>query len=67
VVDFTITAADPTTPQARALLQGSHDLMSSLFPQAANHYLSVEALAAPHVDFFVVRRRGRLAWLRCPC
>lgn len=53
MVDFTITAADPTTPQARALLRGSHDLMSSLFPQAANHYLSVEALAAPHVDFFV--------------
>lgn len=55
VTDFAITPADPTTPQARALLEASHALMGSLFPQEANHFLSVEKLKAPHIDFFVAQ------------
>ncbi len=51
----TIERADPTTPQARILLQASHDLMRSLFPAEANHFLCVEKLAAPQVSFFLAR------------
>ena len=50
-----IDLADPTTPEARVLLKASHDLMASLFPSEANHYLSVEKLAEPHICFFEAR------------
>ncbi|MDD9722701.1 GNAT family N-acetyltransferase [Sulfitobacter sp. PR48] len=42
-------------PQARELLEASHALMESLFPSEANHFLSVEKLAAPHIDFFLAK------------
>lgn len=51
-----VEAGDPFDPQARALLEASHALMGELFPAEANHYLSLEALTAPDVHFFVARR-----------
>ena len=39
-----------TPAEARALLEASHALMESLFPSESNHYLSIEALAAPFQD-----------------
>lgn len=50
-----IEPADPRDPQATALLQASHGLMQSLFAEADNHYLSIDALCAPDVHFFVAR------------
>lgn len=50
-----IDRADPTLPEARVLLQASHDLMGSLFPAEANHFLSVEKLVAPHIVFLLAR------------
>ncbi len=52
----TIESALPTTAPARALLMQSHDLMNSLFPKEANHYLSIEALVAPHIQFFIASK-----------
>lgn len=46
----------PTHPQAAALLQQSHALMQSLFNPEDNHYLSIDALCAPHIRFFMARR-----------
>ena len=50
-----IEAADPTSPGASALLQASHALMERLFPPDENHYLSLDALKAPHIHFFTAR------------
>ncbi len=52
MVALTIKKADPTQPDTRALLQASHDLMRTLFPSEANHFLSVEGLCQPDVSFF---------------
>lgn len=51
-----VEAGDPFEPQARALLEASHALMGSLFPAEANHYLSLDALTAEGVHFFIARR-----------
>ncbi|TDT73911.1 putative acetyltransferase [Litoreibacter halocynthiae] len=48
-----VKRGDPRDPQVTALLQASHALMTSLFPPEENHYLSIDALCAPEVDFFV--------------
>ncbi len=46
----------PGTPEAaRPLLQASHALMQSLFPAEANHYLSLDALRAPGIHFFLAQ------------
>jgi len=44
--------------EARALIEASHALMQGLFPAESNHYLSVEALGAPGVRFFVAEAGG---------
>jgi len=46
----------PKDPQATALLHQSHALMQSLFNPEDNHYLSIDALCAPHIRFFMARR-----------
>jgi putative acetyltransferase len=55
MTNLSIEPADPTTPQARTLLEASHAVMGALFPQEANHFLSVEKLKAPHINFFVAK------------
>jgi putative acetyltransferase len=52
----TVSRGDPRDPAATGLLQASHLLMQSLFPAESNHYLSIDALAAPHIRFFVAER-----------
>ncbi|MEO0362492.1 MAG: GNAT family N-acetyltransferase [Pseudomonadota bacterium] len=51
-----VAPGDPLEPAAAGLLKASHALMSSLFPAEANHYLSIDALAAPDIRFFIARR-----------
>ncbi len=55
-----IERGDPRTPEAKALLEASHALMQELFTPDANHFLSLDALAAPDIAFFVARLDGRL-------
>ncbi|SHF31351.1 putative acetyltransferase [Litoreibacter ascidiaceicola] len=50
-----VERGDPRDPQVTALLQASHALMESLFPPEENNYLSIDALCAPEVHFFVAR------------
>ncbi len=50
-----ITYGDPRDPAAYKLLKGSHDLMTSLFPAEANHFLSVDALCGDDIRFFVAK------------
>lgn len=48
-----VRPGDPRSPEGRALLGASQALLASLYPPEDNHYLSVEELAAPHVDFWI--------------
>jgi putative acetyltransferase len=53
-----IERGDPRSPEASALLAASHALMLELFTPEANHFLSLNALAAPDIVFFVARLDG---------
>jgi putative acetyltransferase len=50
-----VRRADPRSPEGRALLEASHAYLASLYPPEDNHYLSVEALAAPHIAFWIAQ------------
>jgi putative acetyltransferase len=52
-----IERADPR--EARALLEASHAMMLELFTPESNHFLSLDALAAPDIVFFVALLDGR--------
>lgn len=54
----TVELADPRA--AKHLLEASHALMQSLFPEETNNYLSIEALSAPDVSFFAAEVSGQL-------
>ena len=55
---ISIEYASPRHPKIRNLLQASHDLMGSLFPAEANHFLSIDALCDANIHFFGVRVDG---------
>lgn len=55
-----VEPGDPRDPQATALLQASHALMRRLFKPEENHFLSIDALCAPDVHFFVAREADAL-------
>ena len=44
--------------EARALLEASQAMMLELFTPESNHFLSLDALAAPDITFFVARLDG---------
>tara|TARA_B110000879_G_scaffold25038_1_gene33533 strand:- start:12738 stop:12944 length:207 start_codon:yes stop_codon:yes gene_type:complete len=48
-----VEPCDPRVPKALYLLNQSHKLMSDLYPSESNHFLSIDALAAPKVTFVV--------------
>jgi putative acetyltransferase len=50
---LTVRPGAPTSPEGRALLGASHALLTSLYPPEDNFFLSVEDLAAPHIDFWI--------------
>ena len=56
---LTIEYADPKHSEIISLLQQSHALMLSLYSAEENHFLSVDALCAPHIRFFGARLEGR--------
>lgn len=45
--------------EARSLLEASQALMLDLFTPGSNHFLSLDALAAPDITFLVARLDGR--------
>lgn len=53
-----ISAGDPHSEGATALLRQHHALMNSLFPAESNHYLGADALIAPHIHFLLATRAG---------
>lgn len=53
-----VAPASPFDPPVRALLEASHALMQSLYDPEANHYLSLDALAAPHITLFAAASDG---------
>ena len=55
----TVRPADPRSPEGRALLGASHALLTSLYPPEDNHFLSVDELAAPHIDFWIAESEDR--------
>ena len=48
-----VLPGDPRSPEGRALLGASHALLASLYAAEHNHFLPVDALAAPHVAFLL--------------
>ena len=52
-----IERGDPR--EAQAMLEASHAMMLELFNPESNHFLSLDALAAPDIAFFVARLDGR--------
>ncbi len=53
---ITVSLGDPRAPQATALLQQSHTLMQSLFDPEDNHYLEIDELCIPTIQFFVAQQ-----------
>ena len=52
---LTLHQADPKDPAATRLLQASHALMKDLFPAESCHFLDIEDLCTPEIEFFVVK------------
>ncbi|SOH94123.1 putative acetyltransferase [Monaibacterium marinum] len=50
-----ICQADPTTPEAVAVLQQSWNLLDAMFPPEERFRLDLGSLTAPHVTFFLAR------------
>jgi len=66
--DCQIRAERPDQPEVLALLAALDHYLASLYPPEANHILSVEALQAAEVGFFVARRQGRaVGTVACRC
>ena len=49
----------PRQVDVQRLLEALDAYQSALYPPESNHFLDVDALAAPNVRFFVARREGR--------
>jgi putative acetyltransferase len=54
----TTRKASPHEPGATALLQASHAYLQSLYPPEDNFFLSIDALAEPHITFIVAEQGG---------
>lgn len=61
MIDLAVTLAVESPRQAEIgrLLEALDAYQSALYPAESNHFLDVEALAAPEVRFVVARRGGR--------
>lgn len=54
----TVRPGDPRSPEGRRLLGASQALLTSLYPPEDNYFLSVDELAAPHIDFWIAEADG---------
>ena len=55
----TTRIASPHEPGATALLAASHAYLQSLYPPEDNYFLPIDALAEPHIRFFVAEQNGQ--------
>jgi putative acetyltransferase len=53
-----VRPADPRSPEGRRLLGASHALLTAHYPPEDNFFLSVDELAAPHIDFWIAEAGG---------
>lgn len=58
-MSITIQPGDPHDPQATALLEASHALMTKLFAADECHFLEIDQLCTPEIRFFVAREGDR--------
>jgi putative acetyltransferase len=58
-VTLTLAIESPRQPDVERLLEALDAYQGALYPAESNHFLDVEALAAPGIRFFVARRDGR--------
>ncbi len=56
-----LAAESPLTPDVARLLAQSDACAAALYPAESNHMLAAEALAQPHVLFYVARVAGEAA------
>lgn len=54
----TVRLGDPRSPEGTALLTASHAYLQSLYPPEDNHFLSIDALCAPDIRFFIAESGG---------
>jgi putative acetyltransferase len=59
VTDVTLGIESPRQADVERLLEALDAYQSGLYPPESNHFLDVEALAAPGIRFFVARRNGQ--------
>ena len=58
MTEVTIAPESPRAPEVARLIEALDAYQASLYPAESNHFLAIEALAAPDVRFFVARRAG---------
>lgn len=56
--DVTLRLESPRQADVTRLLEALDAYQGALYPPESNHFLGVDALAAPAVRFFVARRQG---------
>lgn len=59
MTDVTLGIESPRQADVERLLEALDAYQSGLYPPESNHFLDVEALAAPGIRFFVARRNGQ--------
>lgn len=58
-MSVTVRPGRPDSPEGTALLTASHAYLQSLYPPEHNHFLSIDALCAPHIGFFIAETGGK--------
>lgn len=58
-MSVTVRPDRPDSPEGTALLTASHAYLQSLYPPEHNHFLSIDALCAPHIRFFIAETGGK--------
>lgn len=56
---FTVELADPTLPEARALIADLDHYLGELYQPEENHLLDPQQLKSPDIRFLLARRDGR--------
>jgi putative acetyltransferase len=59
VTDVTLAIESPRQADVERMLEALDAYQSGLYPPESNHFLDIEALAAPGIRFFVARRNGQ--------
>lgn len=55
-----VEPADPRAAGPRALIEASHAMMRAMFAPEENHFLDLDALAAPDIRFFAAREGAQV-------